>query len=169
MKFKIIGTPDTRALEALVPHSSALYATPGKRIVIVAELAAVERTQIAPDEEGRKPSVTLQIKECEVAAAEQEDAVRQTMKALNLHRTAYGTLTEDLDVELSAETISRCAGDVTQIEAARLHTGADYWGSYAQHASRSAKTVTELRRELANVGQALHALIYPSARKTESA
>jgi hypothetical protein len=168
LKLKINGTPASKALEALTPHAGGLYASLGKRIVVIAELAATERTQVA-SEEDKDTSVTVQIKHCEVAGPEQEDAVRQAMRALFTHRTAYGKLDEANEVELSERTIELLAGEMTAIEAARLHVGIDQWGSYAANASRSSKlTASDLRRELTTVADALHALVYPSARKTEA-
>jgi hypothetical protein len=90
--------------------------------------------------------------------------VREVLRALYTHRTAYGTVTEESDVELSERTIADCAGRVNAIEAARLHVAVERWGDYARQASRSGKlTASDLRRELTAVADALHAAIHPDA------
>ena len=156
MIIKLASKPTSDAAEALGIHAGALYATPGKRIVVICELASVERTEVAPDEDG-KPSVKLQIKELEVASDKQEDAVRQAMKALHTTRTAFGTLTEDLDVDMSKSTLDACGNQLAMIEATRLHIVVDNLADYAGRAGRNSKnTAADLRRELANVSRALH-------------
>jgi len=162
VKIKLASTMAQHGQDALSLHANALYATVGSRRVVIAELAAIERTQVAPDED-KSASVTLQIKNLEVAGVEQEDAVRQAMRALNIQRTAFGTLTEDQDVELSEDTLRRCAGDLVKIEAARLHVAIDKWRAYARSAaSASDLTVTELRHELTLIADQLEAVLYPS-------
>jgi hypothetical protein len=157
----------TYASDALTAHVPSLYSNLGKRIVGVVELAAVERTQAAPDED-KEASVTLQIKHLEVASVDQEDNIRHALRALHTQRTAYGTITEAGDIELSETTLSRCAGEVNAVEAARLHIAIDRWHDYARQALANSKlTGTELRRELTTIADALHATIYPPTIKAE--
>lgn len=166
-KVKINGTPSTNALDALMPHVPSLYSNLGKRVVIIAELAAVDRLQVAPDED-KEASVTLQIKHAEVAGPESEDAVRQALRALHTQRTAYGTITEEQDIEISERTLSLCAGELNAIEAARLHVAVEQWGAYARQATHNPKlTASELRRELTTVSDALHAVIHPDSIKAQ--
>lgn len=161
--IKLDSKVATNANDALLPHVGNLYANLGKRIVGVVELAATERSQPAPDED-KEAAVKLQIKHLEIASPEQEEPIRETLRALYTHRTAYGKLDEDGEVELSERTIADCAGRVNAIEAARLHTAVEHWGDYARQASRNGKlTAAEVRRELTTVADALHALIHPDA------
>lgn len=166
MKIKLASTMSASGHEALDVHAGALYSTLGTRRVIIAELCAIERTQVAADEE-KQVVVTLQIKELEVAGEAQEDAVRRAMEALHIQRTAYGTLTEDNDVELSDRTLENCAGDLTVTEAARLHVVVEKWGEKARQASRSSKTnAADLRRELTDIAEGLRIALYPDALVT---
>ena len=165
MKAKIAGAVAHDAQEALTLHAAAMYATLGKRIIVIAELASSERTQVAPDEE-KDVSVTLQIKQLEVAAAELEDPVRKAMEALYTQRTAYGTLNEDQAIELSTTTLDRVAGDISLTEAARLHAGVDHWLDYTRRARSSKLTAEAFRKELAVIADGLHTLLYPVARPT---
>jgi hypothetical protein len=154
-QIKLASKVATAAMDALDRHIPRLYATLGTRIVVIAEPCAKERTEVAGDEEG-KETVTLQIKHLEVAGDEQEDAIRQALRALHTQRTAYGKLTEHLDVELSEHTIRRCAGDITAIEAARLQVVVDHWGHYTATALHNEKlTVSDLRRELETIRDGL--------------
>lgn len=163
MKIKIASVMSSDAHDALGVHAGALYSTLGARRVVIAEVCAIERTQVAPDEE-KEVVVTLQIKELEVAGEAQEDPIRRAMEALHIQRTAFGTLTEDNDVELSDLTLERCAGDLTMTEAARLHVVVEKWGEKARAASRSQKNnAADLRRELNAIADGLRIAIYPDA------
>jgi hypothetical protein len=148
-----VGAGAGQALERHVPR---LYANLGTRIVGVVELAVVERTEPAPDED-KDPSVKLAIKHLEVANDEQDETVRKAMRALHVQRTARGTLTEDGDIELSDQTL-RLVGDMLHdIEAARLRVLADSWARYAEQATMTELTVTQLREELVTVARGLRA------------
>lgn len=161
MKIKLASAMAQHGQEALGRHANALFATLGSHRVVIAELVAVERTQVAPDE-AKAAVVTVQIKNLEVAGEEQEDAVRQAMRALHTQRTAFGTLNEDQEVELAETTLQRCAGELNAIEAARLHVAIDKWGDYARSASTAKDlTVSELRHELGIIADALRATIWP--------
>lgn len=162
MKIKIAGGVAKHAADALAPYAETLYQGLGRTIVVIAELTAIERLEIA-DEEKKDPSVTLQLKHLEVAGTEQEENVRRAMRALNTQRTANGTLTEDHDVELSAATLGRCAGDLHAIDASRLRVAVDEWQLYARRAAAAELTESELRHELTIVADALRGVLYPSA------
>jgi len=149
----------THAADALGLHVDALYANLGRRI---AELAAVERNEIAADED-KDAYVKLQVKHLEVAADRAEEPVRDALRALHAQRTAFGTLNEDQEVELSDETLARLGGELNAVEAARLHVLVDEWARYAkQAANASSLTATELRHEPGIVADALRAGVYPT-------
>lgn len=153
----------SHASEALGLHVDALYAHLGRRIVVIAELAATERNEIAADED-KDAYVKLQVKHLEVAADRAEEPVREALRALHAQRTAFGTLTEDHDVELSEQTLTALAGDLNAVEAARLHVAVDEWSRYARQAANSSRlTESELRHELGIVADALRAALYPVA------
>jgi hypothetical protein len=162
-QIKLASKVSNNALEALGLHVGALYSNLGKRIVGVVELAAIERGEVAPDED-KEGSVTLQIKHLEIANLEQDEHLREVLRALYTHRTAYGKLTEDQEIELSERTIAQCAGNVNAVEAARLHVAIERWEEYARQALNNGRlTASELRRELGTVADALRCTIYPDA------
>lgn len=138
--------------------SARLFAKPGMRIVAVVELAHIERTQPAPDED-KEPSVKLGIKSLEVArGGRQEDAVRRALHALYTLRTASGTITEDGDVELSERTLSDTGGEVFSLTAARLQVALKRWSDVAfRVASDSKLTAEQLRNELREISRGLTA------------
>lgn len=160
-KIKIDTAMANAAQDALSPHTARLYSTLGTRIVVVAELAAVERTQPAADED-KEAAVKLAVKHLEVAGPDQEEAVRQALRALHTQRTAYGTLNERDEVELSESTLRACAGELSLIEAARLHVVIEKWTDYANRAIHNSKlTASELRQEMTAVSDGLRASIFP--------
>jgi hypothetical protein len=148
-----VGAGAGQALERHVPR---LYANLGTRIVVVAEMAVVERTEPAPDED-KEASVKLAIKSLEVANEEQDETMRKALRALYMQRTARGTLTEDGEIELSDSTLRLTADMLQSIEAARLRVLAGHWAHYAEQATRSELTVTQLREELVTVARGLRA------------
>jgi hypothetical protein len=162
MKIKLASTMAQNGQDALGLHAGHLYSALGSRVVAIVEVASIERTEVATDED-KEPVVTLQIKNMEVAGEGQEEPLRDAMRALNLQRTAFGTLTEDNDVELAENTLARCAGDLSRIEAARLHVAIEKWAEYARSASRSGLTGEQLRKELKTIGDALTGVLYPGA------
>lgn len=162
MTIKIDSKPAKGAADALGQYGNAMYATLGKRIVIIAELEASERNDVADDSDTKK-WVKLKITSLEVANPDNEDVVRQAMQALNVQRTAFGTLTEDEDVELSAGVLERCAGEIPLIEAARLHTAIEIYGDKIRAAARNPKlNNADLRKTVTDLSGSLLAQIYPN-------
>lgn len=156
----------TAAKGAIEPLIGQLYATPGMRIVGVIELAHLERTQVAPGGD-KEEKVKVRITALEIANEKQEDALRQAMRALHLHRTAYGTVTEDADVELSERTLEMTGGLLHAIEAARLRSACLHWEQYARKVlAVKEPTTTELLHELAAVADGLGAVLR-SVREAE--
>ncbi|WP_213452865.1 hypothetical protein [Rhizomonospora bruguierae] len=159
--IKLDTKPATNAALALERHAQRLYARPGVRIVGVCELAHVERTQPAPDED-KEPTVKLRVVHLEVANPEQEDSLRQAMEALYLHRSAQGTLGEDGDIELSERTIKLTSGLLHAVEAARRRTAVAHWASYARRALGVPNLATsEIRHELDAVATGLEMVLSP--------
>ena len=147
------------AAEALDRLTAKLYAKQGMRIVGVVELAHVERTQPAPDSD-KKASVKLQIKHLEIANSDQENAVREALRALHLHRVAHGTLLEDGEVELSKQTLSDAGGMLHAIEAARLRVTMMHWRDYVYRVrSDNDLTVSQLQNELSTIVDGLSAAL----------
>lgn len=161
---KIESKTSTAAADGLQPWIETLYSVPSKRVIGVVELAHVLRTQPAPDAD-KEAEVRLRISHLEIARPEQEDALRQALAALHRHRTAYGTLTEDGDLELSESTLADCAGKLDAIEAARLRAGVQHWQSYARKVLGIAEiTTTEMRHELDIVCEGLAATLAAADR-----
>jgi hypothetical protein len=160
--IKLDSKPATSARLALEPLAAALYATPGMRIIGVIELAHIERTQPAPDSD-KEQSVKLRITTLEIAGPEQEDTLREAMRALHVHRTAYGTLTDSLEVQLSERTLELVGGRLHAIEAARLHTAVSHWQTYIRRVLSIAEVTTaEMRHELDTVADGLAAVLRAS-------
>jgi hypothetical protein len=157
--IKLDSKPATSARLALEPLAAALYATPGMRIVGVIELAHLERTQPAPESD-KEPSVKLRITGLEIAGPEQEDVLREAQRALFVHRTAYGTLNDSLDVELSERTLELLGGQLHALEAARLRTSVTHWQAYIRRVLSIAEVTTaEMRHELDQVADGLAAVL----------
>lgn len=149
----------TNAQQGLEPLVATLYSRPGVRIVGVIELAHVERTQPAPDED-KEASVKLQVKHLEIARDDQEEILREALRALYLHRTATGTVTEDSDVELSERTLNLVEGHLHAAEVARLRVAVLHWAEYAQRLQRIQNaSVTELMHELRAIADGLWATV----------
>jgi hypothetical protein len=127
--IKLDGQPSAAARAALEPYAEQLYANQGLHLVAVVEMAHLERTEPAPDAQ-RERTVRVRITGMEVARGEQERALREAQRALHLHRTAYGSLTEHGDVELSQRTLELTAGELHAVEAARLRAAALNWQGY---------------------------------------
>lgn len=146
------------ASDAIEGIAKALYLRPGIRVVGIVELAHVERTEPAPDED-KDPTVKLAIKHLEIANGDQEEPLRKAMRALKVGRTAYGTLTEDGDIELSKETL-RLTGDLlVSVEAARLRAAIAHWARYAQQGTTTQLTASQAMQELKTVADGLYAAL----------
>jgi hypothetical protein len=156
---KIEGKPAAAAAAGLEPWVAPLYATPSKRVIGVVELAHVLRTQPAPDAD-KEAEVRLRITHLEIARPEQEDALRQALLALHLHRTAYGTLNEDGELQLSESTLSLTAGQLHALEAARLRAAVAHWYSQCRRVLAVPEiTVSEMRHELDTIADGLAAVL----------
>lgn len=152
--LKVQGKLGASAAEAIAPHAAPLFARLGSTRMAVVELRSSER------------SVTVRLAGLEVANAEQEETLRDVMRALHLQRTAYGTLTEEGDIELAESTIEEAAGHFASIEASRLHVAIDRWVGYGRAVlSRSKTTQSEMRAEFDTVLKGLMAAVDPSLRK----
>jgi hypothetical protein len=152
---KIEGKPGSSAAAALEPHVQRLYAKLGTRVVGVFELKAAGRNQVAADED-KEPSVSLRLTHLEVANPEQEGAVREALRALFLHRTAQGKLTEDGDIELTKGTLEMTGGLLHAIEAARLRAALSHWADYARRVANDSRlTQAQIRHELDTVADGL--------------
>lgn len=158
--IKVDAKPSTYASESLAQHAGPLFATLGSTRMAVVELRSVERAEPAPDED-KERSVKVRISHLEVANPDQEESLRRALRALHLHRTAYGTLNEEQELELSKGTLEDTAGELSHIEAARLRALIDHWTTYGRRALNSAKlTEAEVRSEMAKALDAMRDAIY---------
>ena len=156
--LKLDGTPGSGALAALEVHVPGIYADPGRKFVALVEFAHIERVQPAPDAD-KEPSVKVKMIGCEIPVGEQVDAVRSAQRALYLRRTAQGTLTEQLDVEMTERTLERLGGELAYVDAVRLAAGVNAFRRYAEDACTRAKpTMGELKADLQALRDGLRAL-----------
>lgn len=161
---KIEGKPAAAAAAGLEPWIQPLYQVPGRRVIGVVELRHAERTQVAPDE-GKEQSVKLRITHLEIARPEQEEPVREALRALYLHRTAYGTLDEDTgQLELAQSTLEAVAGQLHALEAARLRAALKHWLSIARKthdaAGKDDASLAALRYDLGVIADGLAEALY---------
>lgn len=156
--IKIEGKLGANAAASLERLAGPLYNTPGMRIVGVVELAHVERTQPAPDED-KDAVVRLAIKGLEIGREEQEHALRRALRALFLHRTAQGTLDDHGDVDLSQRTLDLLAGELHATEAARLRAALGHWQAYARQMLGRDATKAQQREDLATLADGLAAAL----------
>lgn len=156
---KIEGKPSAAAQAGLEPWIQPLYQVPGRRVIGVVELRHVERTQVAPEADS-EPSVKLRITHLEIAREEQEETLRQALQALFLHRTAYGTLNEDSEIELSDQSLRLIADSLHAAEAARLRAAVTVWHQQARRVlGVSEITAAEMRHELDMIADGLAAVL----------
>ncbi|MFJ4551027.1 hypothetical protein ACIP4X_17670 [Streptomyces sp. NPDC088817] len=147
------------AQEALEPHIRPLYDQPGARRMAIIEFAHMERTEPAPNTDG-KPSVKVRIMGLELPNKEQEHAVREAQRFLNLQRTARGTFDDDGQLELSESTLRLTAGLLSNIEVARLRAGLAHWREYAQRLVHGPDlTISEMRHEMQALAEGLTAVL----------
>lgn len=159
-KIRFDSKVSASAADALSPLAGALYSRLGTRRVCVMELASVERNQLA-EEESKDSYVKVRVTFCEVANEEQEETLRQAMRALRLHRTASGTLDEEGEVALSEATLKQVADLLHAHEAARLRAGAQHWLDYMRGMREVANpSVMELRHELDIIMAGLQHLLH---------
>lgn len=105
--------------DAIESQIGRLRAKPGTKVVGIVELERYQLNQ--PDDADTDPTVLLRLSALELAkGGDQEAQLRLAMQALNLHRTAGGTLTEDADVELAQQTLDNLPDQVCIYESARL-------------------------------------------------
>lgn len=159
--IKLDSKLTTSSGDALVDHAKSLYNRLGSRRVAIVELAAVERTTPAPEED-KAPGVKLRIVGMEVAGPAQEEIVREAQRALYLQRTARGTLSEEHELEISKETLRLAGRQLHAVETARLRAGLDHWSGRAQRVvSSSGLLEGEIRNEMKLIAAGLHALLHP--------
>lgn len=152
MKVKLETSFAPPAEAAVDDLRSMLYANPGVRIVVVAELAHTERTQPAPDEE-KTGTVKLGVKYMEVArGADQEEHLRRAMHALKVQRTAYGTFDAELgELQLSESTLEACADRLVLSEVARLRAALEFEVDRLDRLTSGTFSEREMRTELRKV------------------
>lgn len=154
--IKLASKLGGNATVSLSELTGPLYNNPGLRLVGVVELAHVERTQPAPDED-KEATVTVAVKHIEIARGDQEDHLRTAMAALHRQRTAVGTLDDEMEVTLSERTVERCAGVLDAVEAARLRAALLAHSDYIHRVLLGDMTLTQAKEELRTVQRGLEA------------
>lgn len=148
MKLKLASAMSTSAVEAVEDLVHAIYSKPGMRVLALVELAHTERNQPAPDED-KEASVTVGIKQLEVARGDQSEILRKAMRALYVQRTARGTLDEQLDeLKLSQSTLDGVGDDLALRETARLRAAMKLHADTLQRLRVGSFTEKDLRKQL---------------------
>jgi hypothetical protein len=164
--IKLDSKMATNARDAIDPLAGRLYANRGARVLGVVELAHIERTEPAPDAD-KEASVKLRIVHLEVAGDEQEEHVREALRALYLQRTARGTLDESGEVRLSERTLELTAGLLHAVDLARLRVAVGHWAEYLRRVrSQDKLTASEIRHELDTIGDGLQAALLGPSQAT---
>ncbi|WP_155054528.1 hypothetical protein [Streptomyces blattellae] len=158
--LKFDSKVSTSAQEALEPHVRPIYDQPGARRMAIIEFAHMERTEPAPNTDG-KPSVRVRIVGLEVPNRDQEGAIREAQRYLHLQRTARGTFDDETgQLELSESTLRQTAGLLASIETARLRAGLSHWREYCQRLVQGPDlTLSEVRHEMQVVYEGLTAVL----------
>jgi hypothetical protein len=163
--IKVQGKLGANAAEAISRHAGPLFARLGATRLAVVELRSAERMEPAAGED-KEQSVTLRVSALEVANADQEDILRKVLHALYTQRTAYGTLTEDGDLEVSEGTLERAGTDIMLADVARLHAGVAAWIDEGRRILGRAKiSGSEMRLEFDRVLKGVKEVIDPALRK----
>lgn len=170
---KIESKTSAAAADGIQPWIETLYSVPAKRVIGVVELAHVLRTQPAPDAD-KEAEVRLRISHLEIARPEQEQPIRDALRALYLHRTAYGTLDEDSgQLELSQGTLEACADSLHALEAARLRAGVKHWLALARKTHEAAgkddASLAAVRYDLGILADGLAEVLYAAEAAAEPA
>lgn len=148
MKLKLASAMSANAAESVEDLIQPIYSKPGMRMLAVVELAHVERTQPAPEED-KEASVTVGIKHLEIARGEQTEPLRKAMRALYVQRTARGTLDEQLDeLQLSKDTLEGVGDDLALAETARLRAAMKLHADTLQRLRIGSFTDKDLRKQL---------------------
>lgn len=146
-------------MQALERHVGRLYARSGIRVMALVELAHVERTEPAADS-SKEPTVTMRISNLEIPAPDQEESIREVMRALHLQRTSTGTIDDAGNLELSKQTIKDAGGIIGNVAIARMAAGINHWKGYIRRVQVNDKlTIGELRHELDAIADGLAGLL----------
>lgn len=151
MKLKLASALSPAVLESLEDLVRPLYSKPGMRIVAIAELASVDRLQVAPDEE-KEPYVTVGVKAIEVAHGEQVDLLQRAARTLYVQRTAAGTLDEELgELKLSQSLLEELGTDFALRETARLRAALAHITGRISRLKSGTFSAADLRKQLAHL------------------
>jgi hypothetical protein len=157
--IKLDSKMATNARDAIDPLAARLYANRTARVLGVVELAHLERMEPAPDAD-KEAAVKLRITHLELAGEEQEEHLRQALRALYMQRTAAGTLDPDGEILLSERTLELTAGVLHAVDAARLRVVVRHWSDYLRRVQGQPDlTVSELRHEVDTVAVGLYAAL----------
>jgi hypothetical protein len=116
-----------------------IYGTPGLKLVGLVELAHVERTEVADDED-KESSVKIRIAHLEIGRGDQEHHLRRALDALFRQRTADGTLDEDLNLVVDERAVELLGDTLDANEVARLRSSVKGWDGYLRQAMRETTT-----------------------------
>lgn len=161
-KIKLDSAYPVTVGDALAPYTTALLdaarAGKDKRILIVGELAPVERTEPVATSD-KEPVLKLGLSAAEIPHADQDEAVREVMRALYLQRTATGTLDEEGQVQLTKQAVRVAGGQVAQLAAARYRAALQQWAKQARAAVHANLSASEMWHEMERIAAGLAAAL----------
>jgi hypothetical protein len=151
VKLKLASAMPSAVTESMQDLVKPLFSKPGMRIVGVVELAHVERTEPAPDED-KEPVVTVGLKMLEIAHGEQVDHLRRAAHALHVQRTATGTLDEEVGAfELNKHLLESLADQFALRETARLRAAMEYQATILNRLKVGTFETTDMRKQIAKL------------------
>jgi hypothetical protein len=156
------------AVIPLIPLVTKLYNDLGTHVMVIAELASVERTEPA-NAEDRKPSVKIAIKAIEVAHGEQDEQLRKAMRALYVHRSATGTIDEHFDMHLAQDVIENLGEVVSLAETARLRAALDLIADNLMRIGLADLTIQRVREQIGNLHRTAKAALEWQPAEAKSA
>lgn len=150
------GGAQGQASDGLDRFAEYLYDNPGTKLMAVVEFAVTKLEEPGPMiQKDRK--VRIGLVGCEVGSGDQEHTLRTAQRALWLHRSATGTLTEEGDLQYSQAVLDSLDGHLDASEAVRFRAALDWLVSQLADLARNSRLDDgNMRREvkkLATVGR----------------
>lgn len=161
-KIKLDSAYPVTVGDALAPYVTLLLdaarAGKDKRILLVGELAPVERTEPVATSD-KEPVLKLGLSAAEIPHADQDEPVREVMRALYLQRTATGTLDEEGQIQLTKQALRVAGGQIAHLAAARYRAALQAWATQARAAVHAQLSASEMWHEMERIAEGLAAAL----------
>lgn len=161
-KIKLDSAYPVTVGDALAPYVTHLLdaarAGKDKRVLVVGEVAPVERTEPVATSD-KEPVLKLGLSAAEIPHRDQEELVREVMRALYLQRTASGTLDEEGQVQLTRQAVRVAGGQIAHLAAARYRAALEAWAVQARTAVHSNLSASEMWHEMERLAHGLAAAL----------